>query len=53
MQKISTLILSDEYSTEQVLKLFISEFDNVELLESAGSYSQTLRGKQFLLSIYL
>ena len=40
MQKISTLILSDEYSTEQVLKLFISEFDNVELLESAGSYSE-------------
>ena len=42
MQKISTLILSDEYSTEQVLKLFISEFDNVELLESAGSYSEIL-----------
>lgn len=42
MQKISTLILSDEYSTEQILKLFISEFDNVELLESAGSYSEIL-----------
>ena len=42
MQKISTLILSDEYSTEQLLKLFISEFDNVELLESAGSYSEIL-----------
>ena len=40
MQKISTLILSDEFSTEQVLKLFISEFDNLELLESTKNYSE-------------
>jgi len=42
MQKISTLILSDEYSTEQVLKLFVSEFDNLELLETSNNYSEIL-----------
>ena len=33
MQKISALILSDEYSTNEVLKLFVSEFDNINLLD--------------------
>lgn len=33
MQKISTLILSDEYSTNEVLKLFVSEFDNINLID--------------------
>lgn len=33
MQKISALILSDEYSTSEVLKLFVSEFDNINLID--------------------
>ncbi len=33
MQKISALILSDEYSTKEVLKLFVSEFDNINLID--------------------
>lgn len=33
MQKISALILSDEYSTNEVLKLFVSEFDNINLID--------------------
>lgn len=40
MQKISAMILSDEFSTTEVLKLFVSEFDNLELLESSGDYSE-------------
>ena len=31
--KISALILTDEFSTNEVLKLFVSEYDNVDLLE--------------------
>lgn len=37
MQKISALILSDEYSTNEVLKLFVSEFNNLNLIESSSS----------------
>lgn len=37
MQKISAFILSDEYSTSEVLKLFVSEFDNLNLIESSSS----------------
>lgn len=33
MQKISALILSEEYSTNEVLKLFVSEFDNINLID--------------------
>ncbi|MCM1338598.1 MAG: AAA family ATPase [Muribaculaceae bacterium] len=33
MQRISTLILSDELSTCEVLKLFVSEFDELEILD--------------------
>jgi len=40
MQKISAMILSDEFSTTEVLKLFVSEFDNLGLLESSGDYSE-------------
>ncbi len=42
MQKISTLILSDELSTTEVLKLFVSEFDNLELIEHSSNYSEIL-----------
>ncbi len=40
MQKISTIILSDEFSTGEVLKLFIEEFDNLELLENSTNLSE-------------
>lgn len=40
MQKISTIIVSDEFSTNEVLKLFLSEFDNIELLDGFESYSE-------------
>lgn len=40
MQKISTVILSEEFSTAEVLKLFISEFDNLDLLEQTQDYSK-------------
>ena len=33
MQKISALILSDEYSTNEVLKLFVSEYNNINLID--------------------
>ena len=42
MQKISALILSDEISTNEVLKLFISEYDNIDLLESSRNYTEIL-----------
>ncbi len=42
MQKISTLILSEELSTTEVLKLFVSEFDKLELLDSTSVYSDIL-----------
>jgi len=32
MQKISAIIVSDEYSTYEVLKLYLEEFDNINLL---------------------
>lgn len=38
MQKISTFILSEELSTSEVLKLFISEFDNLELLKQTSDF---------------
>lgn len=37
MQKISTFILSEEFSTSQVLKLFVSEFDNLDIIETSDS----------------
>ena len=40
--KISALILTDEFSTNEVLKLFVSEYDNVDLLEQITNYSDIL-----------
>lgn len=40
MQNFSAMILSDEYSTAEVLKLFVGEFDNVDLLDASCSYSE-------------
>ncbi len=40
MQKISTIVLSEELSTSEVLKLFISEFDNLELLQHTSDLSE-------------
>ncbi|MGN1032653.1 MAG: hypothetical protein ACI4PU_04265, partial [Intestinibacter sp.] len=40
MQKISTLIFSEELSTSEVLKLFVSEFDNLELLKQTSNISE-------------
>lgn len=42
MQKISALILSDEYSTNEVLKLFVSEFDNINLIDCPAQYELIL-----------
>lgn len=39
MDKISTVIISDEFSTKEVLKLFISEFDNLETIDDFNNYS--------------
>ena len=38
MQKISTLVLSDEYSTSEVIKLYLSEFDDLEVLPSQTNF---------------
>lgn len=39
MDKISTVIISDEFSTKEVLKLFVSEFDNLESIDDFNNYS--------------
>ena len=39
MQKISTFVLTDEISTKEVLKLFVSEFDNLEINEAPQEYA--------------
>lgn len=39
MDKISTVIISDEISTKEVLKLFVSEFDNLEIIDDFNNYS--------------
>lgn len=39
MDKISTVIISDEFSTREVLKLFVSEFDNLETIDDFNNYS--------------
>lgn len=39
MDKISTVIISDEISTKEVLKLFVSEFDNLETIDDFNNYS--------------
>lgn len=42
MRKISTVILTDEFSTAEVLKLFLSEFDNLDIIEAAHNSSEIL-----------
>jgi len=42
MQKIPALILSDEFSTGEVLKMFAGEFDNLEILAPAKNYSEII-----------
>lgn len=39
MDKISTVIISDEFSTKEVLKLLVSEFDNLETIDDFNNYS--------------
>ena len=39
MDKISTVIISDEFSTKEVLKLFVSEFDNLETIDDFNNYT--------------
>ena len=39
MDKISTVIISNEFSTKEVLKLFVSEFDNLETIDDFNNYS--------------
>ncbi len=39
MDKISTVIISDEFSTKEVLKLFVREFDNLETIDDFNNYS--------------
>lgn len=39
MDKISTVIISDEFSTKEVLKLFVNEFDNLETIDDFNNYS--------------
>lgn len=43
MHKISTFILSDELSTTEVLKLFVSEFDNLELIQPMTDFSEIFK----------
>ena len=37
MNKIFTVILSDEFSTSEVIKLFAGEFDNLEICQENDS----------------
>ena len=53
MRKISTVILTDEFSTAEVLKLFLSEFDNLDIIEAAHNSSEILKKNRCLLLIYL
>lgn len=55
MNKIFTVILSDEFSTSEVIKLFAGEFDNLEVCQENG-YSEAYKkianyqGKSILLA---
>lgn len=40
MQKISTIILSDEFSTNEVMKLFASEFDLLNILDCPQNHQE-------------
>ena len=39
MDKISTVIISEDFSTKEVLILFVSEFDNLETIDDFNNYS--------------
>lgn len=43
MNKIPTIIISDEFSTKEVIKLFVGEFDNLETVENKGDYSEIFK----------
>lgn|SRR5574344_400129 len=40
--KIPTVILSDEFSTTEILKLFVQEFDNLEIVEHSQNYDDII-----------
>lgn len=40
MQKVSAIILSDEISTSELLKLYLSEFNNIEIIECKKTHSE-------------
>ncbi len=40
MQKIPALILSDEYSTSEVIKLYLSEFENLEITDNQHNFEK-------------
>ncbi len=39
MNKIPAFILTDEFSTAEVLKLYLSEYDNIEIMPTSQNYS--------------
>ena len=43
MNKIPTIIISDEFSTKEVIKLFVGEFDNLETVDNNGDYSEIFK----------
>lgn len=57
MNKIFTVILSDEFSTSEVIKLFAGEFDNLEICQE-NDYSEAykklriIKENQFYLQTY-
>jgi pilus assembly protein CpaE len=42
MQKISALVLTDELSTSEVIKLYLSEFDNIEVLPDVNNFEKII-----------
>lgn len=42
MQKISTLIFSNEFSTAEVIKLYLSEFDSIDVLPSVNNFEKIM-----------
>ena len=42
MQKISALVLTDEFSTSEVIKLYLSEFDNIEVLPDVNNFEKII-----------
>ena len=42
MQKIPTIVLSDEFSTMEILKLYVGEFDRLDVVETPQNTSSVL-----------